>query len=145
MAFKNVCIFASLFVSTEDRKLSVAIAGRVWGAAVVRSSSMDILRHGGGQGGRGIIYPQHCEDTVKKNHCWEKRGGFRDDFQSRCANYGTTYLIIGTAVGCRECSTGWLTSVQREEECVNSACVTPKGSKFQVSPTPLRGKAALAA
>lgn len=54
---------------------------------------MDILRQWmEGRGGCGIIYPQHCEGTDKKNPCWEKRGWFRDNLQSRCANCGSTYL-----------------------------------------------------
>lgn len=48
-----------------------------------------------------------------------------------------------TDVGSREYSIGWLTSVQREQESVSSAHITSKGCRFQMSPIPSRGKAAL--
>lgn len=86
MAFQNVCNFASLFVSTEDRKLSVAIAGeQQWGGAAPWISS------GSGWRAGGVVALFIWEGTVKKNHCWEKRGEFRDNLQSRCANSGSTY------------------------------------------------------
>lgn len=76
--------------------------GNSW-EGVGSSSGEEQLRQwmGGGQGGWGIISPQHCEGTVQKNHCWEKRGGFRDNLQSRCANCGSSYVIIGYWDCCR--------------------------------------------
>lgn len=59
--------------------------GNSW-EGVGRSSSMDTLRQW--MEGRGLCHYLSIalwRYSLKKNHCWEKRGGFRDNLQSRCA------------------------------------------------------------
>lgn len=147
MAFQNVCNFASLFVSTEDRKLSVAIARRVWGAAVGRSSSMDILRQWmEGRGGCGIIYPQHCEGTDKKIPAGRKEDGSETICRADVLTVvPLIYLIIGYCGCCRiqgmlrrvadQCSKG----VGVCERCPRHS----KGLQIPDVTIPSRGKAAL--
>lgn len=70
MALQNVCNFASLFVSTEDRKLSVAIAGeQQWGGANPWISSGNGWRAG------GVVALFICEGTVKKITAGRKEEG----------------------------------------------------------------------